>query len=433
MILGSTILVVLLFTLMASGIYTGLALAGVGVVGLDLMRHLGSTVGAVLYNSLNSFPLAALPMFVFMGFVILKTGLSDKLYTGISKWTRMLPGSLLYSNILSCAIFAAVCGSSPTTALTIGSVAIPEQGRRGYHLRIVTGSLAAGGTLGILIPPSINMIIYGAFVHASVGRLFIGGIVPGIILALMFMCCIAFLSMRDKSIAPPREKVTKQLIRDGVAAWKDILPVASIILLIMVSIYGGIMTPTEAAAGAAFLALVAGAVFGKISFNILKDATLDTLRISSLDILLYVGACMLGAALGLLRIPTAIANLVATSGLGPLQVWLAVVVMYLILGCLMDTLAMMMITLPVTFPLLVTVCGFDPIWFGVQLVILCEIGMVTPPVGLNLFLMQGIAKIDLQEVIRGVIPFLICLLGMLALCTFMPNLILFLPSQMMGG
>ncbi len=433
--MGLTILtmVVVLLILLGSGLYTGLALAGVGIIGVDFIRQLGGTIGAVLFNSTNSFILAAIPMFLLLGQLVLHSGLSGRLYKGVATWTRIIPGGLLHSNILACSIFAAVSGSSPATAATIGTVAYSEQKERKYSPRIITGSLAAGGTLGILIPPSINMIVYGAFVGASVGRLFAGGILPGVILALMFMAYIGFASTINKSLAPPREKLTKRYFLDAILAWKDVLPMLVIIILIMGSIYGGIMTATEAAGASVFLALILGIVFGKTNFAVIKNSAVAAIRTTSMVLLLFIGASILGNALGLLRIPAFLAKMVVAAELSPMWVWFAIIILYLILGCFMDTMAMLLITLPVTYPLIVEMYGFDPIWFGVQLVILCEIGMVTPPVGMNLFVIHGIAKdVSLGTIIRGVLPFLILLLLSLGLFTFLPDLVLFLPALMIG-
>jgi len=423
-----------LFILLGSGLYIGLGLAAVGIIGFELISHIGQTAGAVLFNSLYSFPLAAIPMFIFMGQIVLRSGLSGKLYRGVAQWTRIIPGGLLHSNIASCSIFAAVSGSSPATAATIGTVAIPEQEKRGYNISMMTGTLAAGGTLGILIPPSINMIIYGAFVGASVGRLFAGGVVPGIILTLMFMTWIAFATLRDKSLAPPPEKLQRRYFLDAIIAIKDIWPMITIIVLIMGSIYGGIMTPTEAAAVSAFLALVLATCFRKLNFNVLRNSALNTLQVTAMCFLLFIGANLLGNGLSMLRIPSQIFEMISGFGLSKMQVWLGVVILYIIMGCLMDTLAMMLITLPVTYPLMINLCGFDPIWFGVQLVILCEIGMVTPPVGINLFVIHGIApKATMKQIIIGMTPFFVCMVIGLVLFTFIPNLILFLPNRMLGG
>lgn len=432
--INTVILAVLLFTFLGSGLYVGLSLAGVGIVGLEFLRGLGTAIGAILYNSANNFPMAAVPMFLLLGRVILHTGLSSKLYQGVSQWTRVIPGGLLHSNILACSIFAAVSGSSAATAATIGTVAYNEQKNRKYSPKMILGSLAAGGTLGILIPPSINMIVYGAYVGASVGRLFAGGIIPGIILSIMFMLYIGFASIRDKSLSPPRQKITKRYFVDGIIALKDIFPLACIIVLILGSIYFGIMTATEAAGASAFLAIILGIIFGKFNSKILKQSALEALGTTSMVLLLFIGANVLGYALGLLRIPKILAELITSAGLGTMGIWFMVVLLYLILGMFMDSLAMVLITLPVTYPLVVGLGGFDPIWFGIQLVILCEIGMITPPVGLNLFVIHGIAKdASFGTIVRGIFPFFVCLLLALILLTYLPDLVLFLPERMIGA
>ena len=432
--LSTGIIIALLFILLGSGLYIGLGLAAVGIFGFELLSNLGQTTGAVLFNSLYSFPLSAIPMFLFMGQIVLRSGLSGRLYRGVAQWTRIIPGGLLHSNIASCSIFAAVSGSSPATAATIGTVAIPEQEKRGYDITMMTGSLAAGGTLGILIPPSINMIVYGAFVGASVGRLFAGGVIPGIILAIMFMFWIAFAALRNKTLAPPPERIkAPRYFLDAIIAFKDVWPMITIIVLIMGSIYGGIMTPTEAAAASAFLALILAAGFRKLNYTVVKDSALNTLKVSAMVFLLFIGANLLGNGLSMLRIPTRIFEMISHLGLSNMQVWLGVVILYIIMGCLMDTLAMMLITLPVTYPLMVSLCGFDPIWFGVQLVILCEIGMVTPPVGINLFVIHGIApQAKMRQIIVGILPFFVCMVLGLVLYTLVPDLILFLPNSMLG-
>jgi len=424
------IIVATLFLLLSSGLYIGLSLAGVGIFGFEFLVHQGEWVGPTLYNSVNSFVLTAIPFFLFMGQIVLYSGLSARLYRGVSKWTRVIPGGLLHSNIVSCSIFAAISGSSPATAATIGTVAYPEQKKRGYNPSMVTGSLAAGGTLGILIPPSINMIIYGSFVGLSVGRLFIAGIVPGIILSFAFMIAIFFLCIKNKFLAPIPEKVKlAYYLWEAIIALKDVWPFFLIIVVIIGSIYSGIMTPTEAAAVSAFLAIVLGTLVGKLNLTILKDSALASLKVTGLYLLIYVGANLMGNVLSALRIPAQLSKIVAASELSSLEIWFGVVFLYLILGCFMDTLAMMLVTLPVTYPLIVTICGFDPIWFGVELVLLCEIGMITPPVGINIFVLQGIApEIPQGEIVRGILPFFLLLLVSVIVFTFFPQVVLFLPN-----
>jgi len=432
--LMSIILIALLFLFLASGLKIAFTLAGVGIIGLHFFANRMDWIGPTLYNSVNSFILTAIPFFLFMGQIVLHSGLSSRLYKGVSQWTRIIPGGLLHSNIISCSIFAAISGSSPATAATMGMVAYPELKKRKYNSRIVLGSLAAGGTLGILIPPSINFIIYGAFVGQSIGRLFIAGIIPGIIMSFSFILIIFYLTKRNKSFAPLPEKINLlKYLWEAIIALKDIWPFLLIILVILGSIYGGIMTTTEAAAASAFLSIILGFIVGNLNLPKIKDAVFDTLKVTGMVLMLFTGANILGSAISALRIPAQVATMVGELGLSPYGVWFAIVLLYIVLGLFIETGAMMLITLPVTYPLVVNVCGFDPIWFGVQIVLLCEIGMITPPVGINIFVIQGIApEVPQTEIIRGIIPFLMALIFGVILFTFFPQLCLFLPNYVFG-
>lgn len=431
----SGILLALLFFLLSSGLYVGVALAGVGVFGLEFLADAGGIIGGIIYNSIHSYTLAAVPLFLFMGEIVLRSGLSGRLYRGVSKWTRVIPGGLTHSNIVSCSFFAAISGSSVATAATIGTVAYPEQTERGYHPVMVTGSLAAGGTLGILIPPSITMIIYGAYVGESVGRLFAGGIIPGIILAFMFMIYIFFAFLRNPSLGPSRESVRPwRYFIDSIVALKDIWPTLLLIVLIMGSIYGGVMTPTEAAAMSCFLALLLAATVGKLNLAIVKESALGALQTTAMAMFVFMGARILGQSVSMLKIPAQLSQMVAGWEISPMWIWLMVIIMYLILGCFMDGISMMLLSLPITYPLMITTLGFNSVWFGVMVTILVECALVTPPVGMNLYVIHGIAKgISIGTIIRGIIPFFILMLVALALYTFVPNLVLFLPARMIGG
>ncbi len=337
-----------------------------------------------------SFILAAVPMFIFMGEIILRCGISQRLYHGVSKWTSVIPGGLLHCNIVACAIFAAVSGSSVATAATIGTVAYPQQRAAGYEPRLVKGSLAAGGTLGILIPPSVIMIIYGAFVGVSVGRLFMGGVIPGIILTLMFMGCIFVLCKMNPSWSPEQGHFSWRYLREAIIAIKDVWPLSLIILVIFCGIYSGLWTPTEAAGVSAALALMLAAIFRRLNLTMLKEATMNTLRTMGMLFAIFVGAMILRAAISLLQIPAVASEFVIGLGLSPMWVWFGVICLYLILGCFMDGVSLILLTLPVTYPLMVTELGFDGVWFGVVLVVLNECAMITPPVGMNFYVIHGI-------------------------------------------
>lgn len=434
--IGLVIVIVgcLVVFILGSGLYIGLGLAGAGIVAIEFLAHAGWSAAPTIYHSLDSYVLAAIPLFMFMGEIVLNCGLGTRLYNGVSRWTRVIPGGIIHSNVVSCAIFSAISGSSLATAATIGTIAYPEQRKRGYDPALITGSLAAGGTLGILIPPSINMIVYGAFVGASIGRLFMGGYIPGITLALLFSMIVFFRSVVDPSLGPPRERVVIwTYLRDAVISIKDIWPMALLIFIIMGGIYGGIFTPTEAAAVSAFVALVIGAIFRKLNLSILKQSAISALQTTGMCCLLIMGARLLGNAVSMLRIPRELCELVATAELSPYVFWFLVIFVFFILGCFIDGMSVMLLSLPVVYPVLVNTLGFNPILVGIMMVIQAECALITPPVGLNLFIIHGIAKdIPLTTVIRGAWPFVLCQLALIVLITYFPQMVLWLPERMMG-
>ena len=426
------IFIALLFILMGSGMWIGFSLASVGLFALLFLIPGGEKIsGGIIYNPAESFVLAAVPMFIFMGEIILRSGMSGRLYRGVSKWTNIIPGGLLHCNIASCSIFAAISGSSVATAATIGTVAYPEQSARGYEPRLVKGSLAAGGTLGILIPPSITMIIYGGFVGVSVGRLFMGGFIPGIILALMFMAMIAIICIMKPSWSPERGKFGRRYLMDAIMAMKDIWPFPLLIFIILGGIYTGVFTPTEAAAVSATVSLILAAVFRRLNFTMIKESALGTIKTSGMLFIIFIGAQLLKSGISLLKIPAIVTSFVLGLGLDPMWVWFLIVVVYLIMGCFMDGISLMLLTLPVTYPLLIGSLGFDPIWFGVLLTILVECALITPPVGMNFYVIHGITGGDIKEVMQGIVPFFIIMLVAIALYTFIPELVTWLPNQMM--
>ena len=424
----------LIFALIGSGIWIAFALAGVGLFVLIFMAGgMQPVVGSLLFTALNSFVLMAVPLFIFMGELLLKSGLSSKLYRGTSQWTSALPGGLLHSNIVACSLFAAVSGSSIATAATIGTVALHEQDERGYDRRLIMGSIASGGTLGILIPPSITMIIYGAFVGVSVSKLFIGGIVPGIITAIAFMIFIGIAVLLRPEKAPEQGKINLGYFVRAFKALKDVWPVLLLILVIMGGIYGGVMTPTEAAAIACFVVIVLAIIHRRFNWTILKEAAMSSLRTSAMVLLLMVGARILTTGMSMIKLPAHISDLIISFELNVMLIWFFVVIMYLVLGCFMDGISMMLLTLPVTYPLLVEGLGFDPIWFGVLLTILIECALITPPVGLNLYVIHGISGAkDPKDVIIGIIPFFFILLIGIATFTIFPWLVTWLPGTMIG-
>ncbi|MBI2868410.1 MAG: TRAP transporter large permease subunit [Chloroflexi bacterium] len=423
-----------LLLLIGAGMWISIALIGAGLFALAFLAGgKQDLIDSLLFNGLNSFVLVAIPMFIFMGELILKSGLSEGLYRGVSKWTAVIPGSLLHSNIVACSIFAAVSGSSAATAATVGTVAYRDQRARGYHYGLLGGSVAAGGTLGILIPPSIPMIVYGDFVGASVAKLFAGGVIPGVMLTLLFIIAIAVIALIRPRYAPERrEQFSLAYLRNVVTSFKDIWPLLVIILVIFGGIYGGFMTPSEAAAVSCFAALLLALFLRKLDINVFKEAAFAALRTTAMVLLIVVAAKILGAGIALTRMPAELVSFVSALGLSKMWVWAVIVLLYLILGCFMEGLSMMLLTLPVTYELLVRGLGFDPIWFGVVLVVLIECALITPPVGVNLFIIHGISRDEsFSHLTLGAFPFFIIMIGMVGLLTAFPFLVTWLPGVIM--
>lgn len=420
----------LLLLLMALGVHVAVAIFGttalatVMYLGMPLLNAFGET----LWSTLNSFLLTAIPLFILLGEILLRSGVTERMYSSLSVWLSRLPGGLLHTNIGASAMFAAISGSSVATAATIGTVALPAFKERGYNERMALGSLAAGATLGILIPPSINMIIYGAITNTSIGKLFIAGILPGIALAGLFMLLIAGYALVRPDIAgdaQPPLPWSQRLLR-----LVDLLPPAFVFIIVMGSIYTGWATPTEAAALGVLAALVVAAFNRKLSFAMLHQSFLSMARTTAMILLIIVAAFFLNFVIGVLGIPYTLANWVADMGLTPMQLILALVVFYLILGCFIETLSMMIATVPIVVPIVVQF-GFDPIWFGIFLVLMMEISLFTPPIGMNLYVVQGVrGEGRITDVMMGSLPFLLIMLVFVLAIIIWPGLVMWLPDAM---
>ncbi len=421
----------LTLVLLGSGMWVSLALAIVGIFGLTVMAGgMEGLVGRTLFNSVNSFSLVAIPLFIFMGEFVICSGLGDGLYRGASRWTSIIPGGLTHSNIIACAFFAATSGSSLATAATIGAVAYPEQTKRGYDRKLVMGSLAAGGTLGILIPPSSIMIIYGSFVGESVGQLFIGGIIPGIIMSVTFMGWIMIAALVRPQWVPKREKLTRAYFRNALAAFKDIWPVLVLAFTILGSIYLGFATPTESAAIATSMAIAFAAVKRRLNFQVFIAALKGTIRTTSMIGFIVAGATLMAMAMSMMKVPAQIVAFIQDLGVSRMMVWGCVVLMYVVLGMFLEGVSMMLLTLPVIYPILISL-GFGSLWFGIQMVVLVEMSLITPPVGLCLYVIHGVGGGKrMQDSIIGIIPFFFCMVATLAALTAFPELITWLPSMM---
>ena len=424
----ATIYFGVMLVLLFAGVWIAISLSAAGIIGIMMVKPaLLGGLESVVWNTVDNFVLTSVPLFLFMGTVILHSGISTRFYRSLALWMNRVPGGLAQTNILACSIFAALCGSSVATAASIGAIAIPEMQRRGYGVRPMTGTLAAGGTLGILIPPSIPLIIYGSTVSESVGRLFVAAVIPGLLMAVLFMAYLAIHArLRPHEFAPPDAPVPFAVKMAGL--W-DVLPLVLLAALIFGGIYAGIMTPTEAAGIGAVGAVVIAGLYGGLTMDVIKRSLLDTLRTNAMILLIIIGAQIMSFALVSAGIPRAIVASIQAINASPQVVLLLVCVMYLVLGCLVDALSLMLLTLPVVFPVMMA-AGYDPLWFGIVLVILLEIGLITPPVGMNLFVIQGLAKTSLGNVGWGSLPYVLLMILGVVLLTIFPQIALWLPKQM---
>ena len=419
--------VISVFVLLAGGVWIGLAIGGTGML-LYLFFIGGSfyPISILQFNVLNSITWTAMPLFIFMGIMVFKCGLGERLYKFASASVGVLPGGLLHTNIISCAIFAACTGSSVACSATMGAIAIPELKKRGYDKRLVLGSLASAGTLGIMIPPSVSFIVYGAVVGESVGKLFISGVFPGLLLTGLFMLYIGVSCIISPEKTPGRERFNWKVFWAGL--WQ-FTPVGLLILLVLGAIYLGVATPTESAAVGAVGAIVLAAIYGKLTWENFSQSVTETISASGMIFLLVIGCQIMGMALADLKIPATISHFMGQLGLGKGAVFIGIVILYLILGCFIDALSMVLLTLPVTYPLMMGL-GFNSLWFGVVVTLLCEIGQVTPPVGVNLFVIQGISKERLSDVAMGALPFVIIMVATCGILYFFPGIATWLPTQM---
>lgn len=411
---------------------TGMALgAALGLTGLVILHFFsnGATSLALdaIWNVFNSFTLSAVPVFILLGEILLRSGASERAYAAFSPLFRRMPGGLLHTNIAVCTLFGAVSGSSLSTAAAVGSVAYPEMSRRGYDKDMIVGSLAGGGTLGLLIPPSLSFLIYGALTETSIGRLFAAGIVPGLMVGLMFMGYILIRCLQNPALAP-RDGAPSTLW-ETLKGFRQIWPILLLIAAVIGTIVGGLATPTEAAGLGIVIAIAIAAFSAELSLRKLADAVYHSVLLFSAIGFLVLGATILALSVSVLGVPQKILETVANAGFGPYSVLLAVLLIYLVLGCFFDGLSLMIMTLPVVFPLL-TGLGFDPIWIGVIITIVIEIGQVTPPVGLNLSVLTSLTRgeVSLGRVAIATVPYWVIHLIAIGLLTAFPALALFVPD-----
>lgn len=423
-----TTLIGILVVTASSGVALGGALGLTGLVILEFFGN-GSTYLAldVIWGVFNSFTLSAVPMFILLGEILLRSGISERAYTAFTPVFAKVPGGLLHSNVAVCTLFGAVSGSSLSTAAAVGSVAYPEMSKRGYDKEAVVGSLAGGGTLGLLIPPSLSLLIFGALTETSIGQLFVAGVVPGIMVSALFMIYILFLCLRQQGISPRSNEDISfwEVLRGMVQIW----PILLLILAIMGSIMFGLATPTEAAGVGVVVAIIISFAWGQLTLTKLIAAIQrSTLLFASIGFIV-LGTSILSLSVSILGVPQAILELAINSDLGKYGIFALIILIYVLFGCIFDGLSLMIMTLPIVFPLLVGL-GFDPIWIGVIITVMIEIGQVTPPVGLNLTVLAGVTnnEVPLGRVAVATIPYWTLLLLSVVIMTVFPQIALFLPS-----
>ena len=426
----TTLLILFLFLLLGSGIWIGPTLLGVAWIGMQLFttRPAGDAMSVTVWGSASSWTLTALPLFVWMGEILFRTRLSEDMFRGLAPWLERLPGRLLHTNIIGCAIFAAVSGSSAATCATIGKMTLPELLARGYPEDKVIGTLAGAGTLGLLIPPSIIMIVYGVTAEVSIARLFIAGVIPGILLALLFMGYIVVWALANPGTIPPADRTYS--FAEKLYASRNLFPVITLILLVLGSIYAGIATATEAAAFGVVGALAISAFQGSLNRKTFSDSLLGATRLYCMIGLILAGASFLTLAMGYIGLPRHLAEWIGTLGLSSFMLIVALMVFYMMLGCFLDGISMVVLTMGVILPT-VQRAGIDLIWFGIFIVLVVEMAQITPPVGFNLFVLQGMTKKQITWIAKHTMPMFYLMIVAVLLVYFFPGLVTWLPQQMM--
>jgi len=429
--LGITVLLIgMLFVILASGVWIGLTLTGVAWIGMQLFssRAAGDAMAVTIWGSASSWTLTALPLFVWMGEILFRTKLSQDMFRGLAPWVQGLPGRLLHVNVAGCAIFAAVSGSSAATCVTIGKMSLPELKRRGYPDGISVGSLAGAGTLGLLIPPSIIMIVYGVSAEVSIAQLFIAGVLPGLMLALLFSGYIAYWALRNPGLVPPAD--APMTLLQKLHESRHLIPIIVLIVAVLGSIYAGIATATEAAAIGVLGALVISAVQGTLTWQTFKESLLGGTRLYCMIAMILAGAAFLTLAMGYIGLPRHLAEWIGTLGLAPWQLLMVLMLFYILLGCFLDGISMVVLTMGVILPTILK-AGIDPLWFGIFIVLVVEMAQITPPVGFNLFVLQGMTKREIGWIAKVTLPFFFLLMLAVALIYFMPGIVTWLPRQML--
>ncbi|CAN5858822.1 TRAP transporter large permease [soil metagenome] len=420
-----TLAILLGLLALAVPVAAGLGFLGLSLSGIYSKLPLSLAMGEIAWGTSNNFLLVAIPFFVLLGEILLRSGMAERMYNALVLWVPWLPGGLMHSNIAACAMFAATSGSSVATAATIGTVALGEVEKRGYSERLFLGTIAAGGTLGILIPPSINMIVYGVLTETSIPKLYLAGFIPGIILAGLFSLTVLVLCLIWPHLGG---KKTETSWAQRIAALPDLLPPVIIFLAVLGSIYAGWATATESAALGVIAAAGIAAWNRRLTVRTLLNAFEGTMRTTAMIMAILLAAYFLNFVITSIGLTGQVNSFITSLGLNKVQLLLVVVLFYFILGMFMETLSMMVATVPIIAPIMFK-AGYDPVWFGIIIIILMELAMITPPVGINLYVVQGLRKRGkIDDVIIGTSPFVVTMMIMLAILSLWPSLALWLPS-----
>jgi tripartite ATP-independent transporter DctM subunit len=439
-IVAGLVLVIALFVLLGTGVWVALSLFLTGAVAFLLFTGkplfgdfgtIGQTLASTTWGASNSWALAALPLFVWMGEILFRSRLSSDLFSGLAPWLGRLPGSLLHVNILGCGIFAAVSGSSAATCATVGKMSVPELEARGYDDRLIIGTLAGSATLGLLIPPSIILIVYGVAIEESIARLFLAGVGPGVLMLALFIGYVMAWALLNPSRMPERAE-TEMAFRDKLRATGALLPVVGLIGGVIGSIYAGIASPTDAAAVGVALAFAILWANGELTRAVFAESLMAATRTSCMIAFILAGAAFLTVAMGFTGIPRALADWIGGLGLGPYGLLAALTVFFVVLGCFLDGISVVVLTTAVIVPMVEAV-GIDTIWFGIFLVLVVEMSQITPPVGFNLFVLQGMTGQNVLRIARHAAPFFVLLVVGVVLITVFPGIVTWLPDRMARG
>jgi len=430
MIWMALMLLVGLLVLLAAGLWVAFALVTCALAALYFFSSVpvGDSLATAFYSASVSWELAALPMFIWMGEVLFRSRLSEQMFTGIAPWVGRIPGRLLHTNIIGCGIFAAISGSSAATAATIGKMSVPELTRRGYDRNQILGTLAGSATLGLLIPPSIILIVYGVATEQSIARLFVAGILPGLLLMILFGGYVGIWSMLNPE-GTPAEKAEALPLAEKLRRSRPLIPVVLLIVGVIGSIYGGLASPTESAAVGVALAHLLCWRGGSLNRETFVQALMGTVKTSTMIAFILMGAHFLTVSMGFTGIPRELATWISTLSLSPYLLLVALTVFFILLGCFLDGISVVVLTTSVILPM-VQAAGIDPLWFGIYLVIVVEMSQITPPVGFNLFVIQGLTGENIFRVAQAALPYFLLLLAGVVLITVFPGIVTFLPGQM---